>query len=83
MLSSNYIWILVWCALLGCVALLIPQAYRYEKVNEELVKRITPFFAVVAVLPLVIWTCNRGNIGDTFAYIDSCLLYTSYRPGGK
>ena len=71
MLSSNYILILVWCALLGCVALLIPQAYRYEKVNEEFVKRITPFFAIIAAFPLIIWACNRGNIGDTFAYIDS------------
>ena len=71
MLSSNYILILLWCALLGVITLLIPQVYRHEKVNEMYVKRIRPCFAVIVILPLVIWTCQRGNIGDTFAYIDS------------
>lgn len=71
MLSSNYILILLWCALLGGITLLIPQVYRHEKVNEMYVKRIRPCFAVIIILPLVIWTCQRGNIGDTFAYIDS------------
>ena len=59
MLSNNYILILVWCALLGCVALMIPQVYRYEKVNEEFVKRITPFFAVIAAFPFIICTFSR------------------------
>ena len=41
-----------------------------ETVNGERVRRVTPFFAVVAVLPLVIWAGYRGNVGDTYAYID-------------
>ena len=71
MLGSNYISILFWCALVGVLAFLIPQVYRIEKLNQEQVKRISPSFAVIVVLPLVIWTSNRGNVGDTYAYIDS------------
>ena len=71
MLGSNYISILFWCALAGVLAFLIPQVYRTEKLNQEQVKRISPIFAVIVVLPLVIWTSNRGNVGDTYAYIDS------------
>ncbi len=71
MLTSNYILILLWCALAGGVAFLVPGVYRAEKLNQEQVKRITPFFAVIVVLPLVIWTSNRGDVGDTYAYLDS------------
>ena len=71
MLNSNYILILFWCGLMGIVALFVPQVYRSEKLIQEKVKRISPIFAVIAVFPLVIWTGNRGNVGDTYAYIDS------------
>ena len=37
--------------------------------NGEKVRRVTPLFAVVAVLPLVIWAGFRGYVGDTAAYI--------------
>lgn len=71
MLSSNYILIIFWCALVSVVAFLVPKVYRLEKINQEQEKRITPFFAIIVVLPLVIWTSNRGNIGDTYAYLDN------------
>lgn len=71
MLTNNYILILFWCALAGGVAFLLPEVYRSEKVNHEQVKRMSPFFAVIVVLPLIIWTGNRGDVGDTYAYADS------------
>lgn len=71
MLNSNYILILLWCALMGAVAFFVPQVYHVEKLNQERVKRISPIFAVITVLPLIIWTSNRGNVGDTYAYLES------------
>ena len=70
MLSNGYILILIWAAVIAAVAYMAPEAvYRTELVNGEKVRRVTPLFAVVVVLPLVIWAGYRGNIGDTGAYI--------------
>lgn len=69
MLSNGYILILIWAAVMGAMAVMASDwIYRTESVNGEKVRRVTPFFAVVAVLPLVIWAGYRGNVGDTGAY---------------
>lgn len=72
MLSNGYILILIWTAIIGILSLVsVNGFYRMETVNGERVRRVTPFFAVVAVLPLVIWAGYRGNVGDTGAYIQA------------
>lgn len=72
MLSNGYILILIWVGVLGALAVMAPEwIYRTEFVNGEKVRRVTPLFAVVAVLPLVIWAGFRGYVGDTGAYIQA------------
>ena len=72
MLSNGYILILIWIGVLGALTVMAPEwIYRTEFVNGEKVRRVTPLFAVVAVLPLVIWAGFRGNVGDTGAYIQA------------
>ncbi len=72
MLSNGYILILIWVGVLGALAVMAPEwIYRTEFVNGEKVRRVTPLFAVVAVLPLVIWAGFRGNVGDTGAYMEA------------
>lgn len=69
MLSNGYILILIWVGIIAAFASMIPESvYRTEFVNGEKVRRVTPLFAIVALLPLVIWAGFRGNIGDTAAY---------------
>ena len=69
MLSNGYILILVWVGVIGALAAMAPEwIYRTEFVSGERVRRVTPLFAVVAVLPLVIWAGFRGYVGDTAAY---------------
>lgn len=70
MLSNGYILILIWVGVIAALAVMAPEwVYRTELVNGEKVRRVTPLFAVVAVLPLVIWAGFRGNVGDTGAYM--------------
>lgn len=71
MLSNGYILILIWTGAIGLTAALATGIYRMETVNGERVRRATPLFAVVAVLPLVIWAGFRGYVGDTGAYMQS------------
>ena len=72
MLSNGYILILIWAAVMGAMAVMASDwIYRTESVNGEKVRRVTPFFAVVAVLPLVIWAGYRGNVGDTGSYVEA------------
>lgn len=72
MLSNGYILILVWVGVIGALAAMAPEwIYRTEFVSGERVRRVTPLFAVVAVLPLVIWAGFRGNVGDTGSYIQA------------
>ena len=71
MLSNGYILILIWTAIIGILSLVsVNGFYRMEIVNGERVRRVTPFFAVVAVLPLVIWAGYRGHVGDTGVYME-------------
>ena len=70
MLSNGYILILIWVGVIAAFAVMAPEwVYRTELVNGEKVRRVTPLFAVVAVLPLVIWAGFRGYVGDTGSYI--------------
>ena len=70
MLSNGYILILIWVGVIAALAVMTPErVYRTEVVNGEKVQRVTPLFAVVAVLPLVIWAGFRGYVGDTAAYM--------------
>lgn len=72
MLSNGYILILIWVGVIAALAVMAPEwVYRTELVNGEKVRRVTPLFAVVAVLPLVIWAGYRGGVGDTGAYVDA------------
>lgn len=71
MLSNGYILILIWVGAIGLIATLVPGIYRMEPVNGERVRRMTPLFAVVAVVPLVVWAGYRGNVGDTVTYIQA------------
>ena len=65
---SNYYLILAWIAFFGFLTL-IGQMYRTEKVNGKTEWRIHPLWATVLVVPLVIWTANRGYVADTGAYM--------------
>ena len=69
MLSNGYILILIWVGVIGLLSVTTSGVYRMETMNGEKVRRVTPLFAVVAVLPLVIWAGFRGYVGDTAAYM--------------
>ena len=72
MVSNGYILILIWVAVIGVAAVMAPEwVYRTEFVNGKKVRRVTPLFAALAVLPLVIWAGFRGHIGDTGIYMQS------------
>lgn len=71
MLSNGYILILIWVGVVGLLSVTTSGVYRMEMVNGEKVRRMTPLFAVVAVLPLVIWAGFRGYVGDTGAYMQA------------
>ena len=63
MLSNGYILILIWVAVMAAVAYMIPESiYRTEWLYGEKVRRVTPLFAIVAVLPLVIWAGYIFNL---------------------
>lgn len=68
MLSNNYILILVWIVIVASLSVTVKGFYRKELVNGIEEKRVVPFFAVLIVLPLIIWAGFRGNVGDTAAY---------------
>ena len=78
MLSNGYILILIWVGVIAALAVMAPEwVYRTELVNGEKVRRVTPLFAVVAVLPLVIWAGFRGYVGireRIFRPIEKCQL---------
>ena len=72
MLSNGYILILIWVGVIAALAVMTPErVYRTELVNGEKVRRVTPLFAVVTVLPLVILAGFRGYAGDTGAYMQA------------
>lgn len=65
---SNYYLILVWVAIVAILAMVM-NVYRTEYVCGKRVRRMTPAFAWVVFLPLIIWTGYRGYVGDTGAYM--------------
>lgn len=70
MLSNGYILILIWVGAIVALAAIAPElVYRIESVNGKKVRRVASFFAVIVVLPLVIWAGFRGYVGDTAAYM--------------
>lgn len=71
MLSNNYILILIWIATMAIVSKTTSVVYCTEIVNGQKVRRVNWFFAVLVVLPLVIWAGWRGYIGDTYTYINA------------
>ena len=71
MLSNNYILILLWIAAMALLSKTTSVVYCTETVNGQRVRRFNWFFAILAVLPLVIWAGWRGYIGDTGTYIKS------------
>lgn len=69
MLSNNYILILLWIAAMALLSKTTSVVYCTETVNGQRVRRFNWFFAILAVLPLVIWAGWRGYIGDTASYM--------------
>lgn len=65
---SNYYLILIWIAFFGFL-MMVNQMMRTETVMGKRVERMQPLWAVVLVLPLVLWAANRGYAEDTGAYI--------------
>lgn len=69
MLSNNYVLILLWTGVLAVLYHVVPGVRRVELVNGRQAERVTPWFAVMAVLPLVYFASVREmNVGDTGAY---------------
>lgn len=71
MLSNNYILILLWTGVLAVLSYVMPGVRRVELVNGRQAERVTPWFAVIAVLPLVYFASVRGGIADTAMYIQA------------
>ncbi|MDY2812377.1 MAG: EpsG family protein [Dorea sp.] len=66
---SNYYLILVWVAVAGVLGMIL-QVKRIETVNGKKVCRYQPLWALIVVLPLIIWAGYRGHVGDTGAYMN-------------
>lgn len=65
---SNYYLILAWIGVFAILTLFV-QMNRRENLYGKTVYRIRPIWAVVLVAPLVIWSADRGYVGDTYAYM--------------
>lgn len=65
---SNYCLILIWVAVVWFITM-ATDVQRIEVVNGNKVRRYQPLWAAIIVLPLVLWTSNRGYVGDTYAYM--------------
>lgn len=61
---SNYYLILIWIVIF-CMLEMLVQTKRMEMVGRHNVVRTRPFWALVLVAPLVIWTANRGYVIDS------------------
>ena len=72
MLSNNYVLILLWTGVLAVLYFVMPGVRRVELVNGRQAERVAPWFAVMAVLPLVYFASVRGaEAGDTVMYIEA------------
>lgn len=70
MLSNNYVLILLWTGVLAVLSYVMPGVRRVELVNGRQAERVTPWFAVIGVLPLVYFATVRGTeAGDTAMYM--------------
>lgn len=69
MLSNNYVLILLWTGVLAVLYYAMPGVRRVELVNGRQAERVMPWFAVMAVLPLVYFASVRGGVADTGFYI--------------
>lgn len=65
---SNYYLILVWVAVAGILGTMM-NVKRQETVCGEEVYRYQPLWALIVILPLIIWTGYRGFVADTGAYM--------------
>lgn len=70
MLSNNYVLILLWTGVLAVLYYAMPGVRRVELVNGRQAERVMPWFAVMAVLPLVYFASVRGGVADTALYIE-------------
>ena len=76
MLSNGYILILIWVGVIAALAVMATEwVYRTELVNGEKVRRVTPLFAVVAVLGWIPGTYRRyGRLYAEFWRDAVCLF---------
>lgn len=64
---SNYYLIIVWIFIFAVLSRFV-QMERTEVVLGQKAQRMQPLWAVVLVVPLVVWAGYRGYVGDTSAY---------------
>lgn len=66
MTLTNYWWILIWLFIGGALFNYAPK--RQEMLNGKIVERWEPLYAILMVLPYVIWAGFREYFGDTYLY---------------
>lgn len=70
---TNYWLLIVWVAIMGVVALIIPYR-RPERIMGKVVYRWPIPMALVAIVPLIVWAGTRPNgFGDTGIYRNTFL----------
>lgn len=60
---SNYYLILIWVAIVAFMPMMV-NVYKTEYVCGEKVYRYNWMWAFIVFLPLVLWSANRGYVGD-------------------
>lgn len=66
---SNYYLILVWIGIFVILGMFVSMQ-RTEIVIGQKVQRMKPISSWILFFPLLIWTMNRGYVGDTYAYME-------------
>ena len=61
---SEYIVVVVWMLLIMFLSVIF-NFYRKEYVLGQKVWRVTPFYALLAFLPIILYSGFRGNVGDS------------------
>ncbi len=69
MLSNHYFLILLWTGVVAVLYYAMPGVRRVELVNGRQAEHVMPWFAVMAVLPLVYFASVRDGVADTAMYI--------------
>lgn len=67
---SNYFLILIWCLFVWVLSKMT-NMQRTENINGKIEYRYAPMWAFLMFLPLIIWTGWRGQVGDTYAYMQA------------